>query len=190
MLWLLIRPAVNWFDNNLRFRYSRWVQRSATPSDIQRHTRKIDNTSVPTVATQIMRGAHKDTVHRARFDAQSAKHALGIINGETGDLETLTVRDPFLPDINAIHRTGFSTLITCNARRQIVPVKTPIARRHGDWPFWVFKPMCKRPAPRFIGFKPVPQRYPQSVSHGRHGVPNIAQPPSHRIHHGYFEKAE
>src|SRR6202142_3983938 len=70
MLWLLIRPAVNWFDNNLRFRDSRWVQRSATPSDIQRHTRKIDNTSVPTVATQIMRGAHKDTVHRARFDAQ------------------------------------------------------------------------------------------------------------------------
>ena len=69
-----------------------------------------------------MSSAHENAVDRTRLDAQRAKHALGIVDREAGDLEPLAVLHSLFADVNAIHRAGLSALVARNARRQIVAV--------------------------------------------------------------------
>ncbi len=76
--------------------------------------------------------AHEDAIHRARLDAQCAKHALRIIDRETGDPKSLARGHALFADVNAIDGTGLRTLITSDAGRQVVAMEAAITRRRQE----------------------------------------------------------
>src|SRR5687768_193928 len=108
---LLVRTAVNRSDEHLRLRDGRRVQRRPTPGHVHRQPREIDDRAVATIATQIVSGAHEDAIDRARLDAQSAEHALRVVDCEARDLEALAPFDAFLAYVDAIDRAGLRALV-------------------------------------------------------------------------------
>src|SRR5262245_57782068 len=106
-------------SDHFRIGHRGWVQRRPTPRDIQRQSRKIDDASVATVAAHVVRRAHKNAIYRARFDAQRAEHALGVVNRVPSDLEPFAAFDTLFADVNTIDWAGLGTLIAGDASRQI-----------------------------------------------------------------------
>ena len=113
----LIRAAVNGLDNRLRLRHCCRIQRRASPRNIHRQTREIDNTSVAAIATQVVRRAHEDTVDWTWLDTQSTEHALRVVDRVASYLKALAVFDTLLANVDTIDRTGLCALITGNTRR-------------------------------------------------------------------------
>ena len=93
---LLIRSTVDRFGDHLRLSDGGRIERRAPPGNIDGQTRKIDDTSVATVTTQVVRCAHEDTVDRTRLNAKRTKHALRVVNRIAGNAETLC-RSPLAP---------------------------------------------------------------------------------------------
>src|SRR5262245_18733394 len=114
---LLVRSAVHRLRNHLRFCYGGGVERRFAPRNLNRQPGKIDDAAVPAVAREVMRGAHENAIHRTRLDAQSAEHALGIVDRKAGNLKALAVLYSLLANVDAIDGASLSTLIAGNARR-------------------------------------------------------------------------
>jgi hypothetical protein len=66
----------NWLMQNFGFCNNSWIQRCLTPRDLKRELGEIDNTSITTVAAQVVIGTHENAIHRARLDTQRTEHAL------------------------------------------------------------------------------------------------------------------
>ena len=60
---------------------------------------------------------HEDAIHGARLNTKRTKHALGIVNRKSRNLKALRTFDAFFADVDAVHGTGFGTLITRDASR-------------------------------------------------------------------------
>src|SRR3954454_4777563 len=173
---LLVRSAVNRLGDYFRIRNRRWIDRCSAPSDIERHTRKVDNASIAAIAAQIVRRAHEDAVHRARLDAQCTKHALRIVDRVAGDLEALAVLDALLADVNAIDGASLRTLIARDAGREIKSMKAAISRGHRHRKFRVLEMFGKRLALGPIRFDPCAERHPHSMRHRVHRVNDVPHP--------------
>ena len=128
-----------------------------------------------------MRSPHENAIHRARFDAQRAEHTFRVVNREAGYLESLSVLDSLLSNINAIHRTCFSALVTCDARRQVIAVETPITSSDRHRLFRVFKLVREGTAFFIVRDQPIAKRDPEPVSYGDHRIANVANPIKHRL---------
>lgn len=160
-------------DDDFRRGHRRWIERGLTPSNINRQTRKVDDASVATVATQVVRGPHENAIHRTGLNTQSAKHALGIVNREAGNLEAFAVGDTLFTNVNAVDRTGLGALVARNASGQIVAMETAVARRNRNRQFGILKMLGKGAPLGSVRNDPVTQRHPQSVRHGKHRVPHV-----------------
>src|SRR5262249_23289109 len=97
----------------------------------------------------------------------------------SGDPKPLAGRHPLLADVNAIDWTGFGALIAGDARRQIVTMKTAIARRDGNGQLGILEMLGERPSIGIVGLEPVPQRHPHAVGDRGNRIPNIAKPATH-----------
>src|SRR5579872_2603437 len=117
----------NRLEQRFRFGHRRGIERRLTPGDLQRKLGVIDDATIAAVTAQIVIGTHEDAIDRARFDAQSAEHALGVIDCEAVKPKSLPDRRFFLVDVNAIDRAGDGALVAADAGGQVVAVKTPIA---------------------------------------------------------------
>ncbi len=107
---------------------------------------------------------------------QSAqKHALRIIDGETGDAKTLARGDALFANVNAIDGAGFRTLITSDAGREIVAMKATVARSDGNGPLGIFKLMSECAALGLICFEPIPQRDPTVLEPRRRWHPKYRE---------------
>ncbi len=169
------------FGYRFGFRDSCRVERGSPPCHVQRQSGEIHDTPVPAEATQVMCGTHKDAINRTRFDAQSTKHALRIVDGETGYAKPLTISDALLADIDTIDRTHLGTLIACDTGGQVIAMKTAITSSYGNRFFGILEPLGEGPATGAIGDQPIPQRDPQSAGYRRYRHPDISQPIQHRI---------
>src|SRR5688572_27115745 len=103
------------FDDHLRVSHRGWIYCRAPPGHVQRQPREIDDAAVAAVAAQVVRGPHENAIHRARLNAQRTEHALGVVDRVARNLKALAALDPFLADVNAIHRTGLRTLVAGDA---------------------------------------------------------------------------
>lgn len=159
--------------NYLRLGHSRGIKRGFAPSNLQRQAREIDDATITAIATEIVGSSHEDAIHGTGFHAKCAKHALGIINCKAGDLESLAVFDPFLADIDAVHRTSLGALVARNTGCQIVSMKAPIAGRDRDRLFRILENLGKGPAIRLIGDEPIAERDVESVADGIDRQPDI-----------------
>ena len=110
--------------DDLRLSDRRRIERGAAPSDIRRQTGEVDDATIATIATQVVRRAHKDAVDRTRLDAQRAKHALRIVDREVRDLKAFASFHALLADLDEIDRTGLRALLAGDAGRQVVAMKT------------------------------------------------------------------
>jgi hypothetical protein len=127
-----------------------------------------------------MRATHENAVHRTWLDTQSAKHALGIVNRKARDTEPLAILDPFLADVDAIHGTCLGTLITRDARGQVVTMKTAVTSGYRDRFFGINEVIGERLTFRFVRDQPVSKCDPKSLSHSGDGQLDIAEPSPHR----------
>jgi len=91
-----------------------------------------------------MRRAHEDAIDRARIHAQGTEHALRVIDLETLNAETLADRVLDLVDVDAVHRTGASALVTADACRQVKSMETPIPRLHRHGQFGILEMLRER----------------------------------------------
>jgi hypothetical protein len=176
---LLIRAAVYGHCDHFRFCDRHGIQRSSSPSYLKRQSLKIDNTAVATVTAQVMRPPHKNAIDRTRLNAQRAKHTFGIIDRKSSDLEPLAVLDPLFADVNAVHRARLRTLITRDARREVITVETTISSRNGHGFLWINEFIRERPAVGFIRDQPVSQCDPHPVRYGNDRRFNISEPSQH-----------
>jgi hypothetical protein len=176
---LLIRPPVNGLGDHFRICDGRRVERSSSPSHIERHPREVDDAAVAAVAAQIVRRAHEDAIDRARLDAQRTKHALGVVDREACDLEAFAVFDSLLADLIAIDWASLRTLVASDAGRQVVAVKAAIARSHRHRLLRIFESMGEGSALRLVGNEPVAERDPHSMTDGINRQPDISQPIPH-----------
>src|SRR5207244_8013296 len=106
------------------------VERRLSPGGLHGQLGKIDDATVPAKAALIVRRAHEDAIDRARVDAQSAEHALGVVDLEAVHAKALADRVLDLLDVDAVDRAGPRTLVAADARRQIEALKTAIVRLH------------------------------------------------------------
>ena len=172
---------MNRFDDDFGIRHRRRVQCCSAPGDIDRYSRKINDTAVATIATEIVSSTHKNAVNWTWLDTQGAKHALGVVNGVSSDFETSATFGTFFINVDAIDRTCFRTLVACNASRQIKPMKATIAICDRNGKFGVFEVLSKRLPFRIISSKPTTQRDIKSVGHRKHGGEHIPKPFPHHI---------
>ena len=98
-----------------------------------------------------MGGPHENAVYRAGFHAECAEHALGIINREAGDLESLAVLYTFLADVDAVHRADLGTLVAGDAGGQVEAVETSVTIGYRDGLLRILKSM----GPGVVIFTPV-----------------------------------
>jgi hypothetical protein len=171
---------MNRLGDDLRRCDRRRVQRRAAPRRVNRHPGEIDNRSVATIAAQVVRRAHKNTIDRARLDAQRAKHAFRVIDRKGRDLEALATRHALFADVDAVDRARLRALIAGDARRQIVAVETTIAGRDRNGQLRVFEVLGKRQPLRIVRFEPIPQRNSHTLSDRPHRNPNVSKPFPHR----------
>lgn len=131
------------------------IERRPSPGNFHGESREIDDTTVPTVAAEVMGCPHENAIDRARFYAKSTKHTFGIVDRVTGDLETLAPFDTLLADVNTVDRARFCTLIASDAGCQVKTVKTSVTRSDGNWFFGVFELFGESSPVRSIRFEPV-----------------------------------
>jgi hypothetical protein len=79
-----------------------------------------------------MGSTHENTIDRTWLDAQSTKHAFGIVNCVAGNLKSFTALDSFLANVDAIDGACLGALIASDARGQVETVKSAIASRNRD----------------------------------------------------------
>ena len=156
LLLLFIRSLMNRINDNLWLSHRRWIKRGSSPANIQGQSRVIHNRSVPTVTTQVLRGPHKDAIYRTWLDTKCTEHTLRIVNCVTGNFKAFTDSDLFLPDINAVHRTGLSTCVTRNTGRQIKTMKTTVTCRNGNRFLMLLVLLGESTTIGIIGLTPIP----------------------------------
>src|SRR5262249_37323119 len=120
------------------------IQRRLAPGHFQGQFGEIHDAPVAAITTLVVGRAHEDAIHWARVHAQSAEHALGIIDLETVDPEALAHWVLDLVNIDTINWTGAGTLVTADAGAQVEAMKTTIARLDGHWQFWILEALRER----------------------------------------------
>ena len=128
-----------------------------------------------------MRGPHEDAIYRAGFHAERTEHAFRVVDREARYLEAFAIFNPFFADVNAVDRTGFRALVAGDAGRQVETVEAAIAGHNRDRFLRVFKLFGKCSATILVGFQPVSERDPHTVSDCHHGVANVTEPIKHVI---------
>ncbi len=161
------------FGNRFGAGHGCGVDRCSSPSDIERHTRKVNNAAIAAVTTQIVGRAHEDAIDRAWLDAQSTEHTLRVIDRIAGDLEALAPFNFFLADVNTIDGARFGALVARDAGREIEAVKTSIPGRDRDRQFRVLKMLGKRLPFGPIRFDPGTERNPHTMDDGGDGLNHI-----------------
>ena len=102
---------MNGFGDHFRLRYCRRIQCCSPPGYVQRHPREVDDATVAAIATQIVRGTHENTIHRAGLNAQRAEHTFAVIYGVARNLKPFAAFYTFFTDVDAIDGASFSALI-------------------------------------------------------------------------------
>lgn len=170
---------MNGIDDHLRRRNGSRIEGRTAPGNLDRQSREIDDRSVPAVATQVERGSHKDTVDWARFDTQRTKHALGVIDGEAADAETLAAADPFLADVDAVNGARLRALVASDAGGEVEAMETTVSGRHRCGQFWILKVFSECSAFLVKSTAENLEGHQHSLHHGSDGGVQIPKPFSH-----------
>ena len=166
-------------DDRLRRSHRCRIERRLAPRHIERQAREVHDASVAAVAAQIVRGAHEDAVDGARFHAQSAEHALGIVDRVAGDFEALRSFHALFPDVDAVHGTGLRAGIASDARRQVEAVKATIASGYRHRLFGILKVLGESAALGLVRDKSVAERDAEALANRVDGEPDVAKPVVH-----------
>src|SRR5204863_7138943 len=128
-------------------------------------------------AALVVSRAHEDTVDRTGVHAQSAEHALCVVDLEPGDAEAFADRVFHLVDVDAVDRACLGALVAADASGQVEAMETPIARLHRHRSLRILKLL--RECFSAIGLNEIPKRDVHSLPDGLDGEEDVLQPGAH-----------
>lgn len=165
---------------HLRLCDDRWIQSGFTPRYFQRQLRVVHDTSIATVATQVVVRTHEDTIHRTRLHTQCTKHALRVVNRKPVDSKALANRALLFVDVNAVNRTCRRALLAADTCRQIEAMEAAIPRLHLERHLRVFVDFSE--CATTVRLEHRSQSHIHALQNGDDGQPDISEPREHGNH--------
>lgn len=169
----------NGFAQDLGFSDNSWVQGCFPPRDFKWQFSVIDDAAISTVAAQIMVGSHENAIDGAGVHTQSTEHALGVVDDKAVDSKALANGTLFFFDIDAVNRTGLGAFVTADARCQVEPMESSVARFDSDGRFRIRVRVGKRFPIGTVRFDHLFQGDGHPLNNSEHGDSHIAKPHSH-----------